>query len=62
MLVVIVLTEFTNRPLTLAISKERPTIFRVGTKATAEPSPAIAKIVERIVVVKKYKKYSTIKG
>ena len=49
-LVVMVLTEFTKSPLTLAMSNDKPTILRVGTKATAEPSPAIAKIVERSVV------------
>ncbi len=52
-LVVIVEIEFTNSPLTLAISNDKPIMLRVGTRATAEPSPAIAKIVERITVVKK---------
>jgi len=60
-LVVIVLTEFTKSPLTLAISKANSAMFRVGTRATAEPSPAIANMEDKIVVIKKYIKYSTIK-
>jgi len=60
-LVVTVVIEFTKSPLTRAISKDKPTILRVGTSATAEPNPAIAKIVESIVVVIKYIRYSNVK-
>ncbi len=42
----IVVIELTNRPLARERSKESPAMFRPGTNATAEPSPAMANMVD----------------
>ena len=44
---VIVVIELTERPLARERSKERPVMFRPGTSATAEPSPAMANMVDK---------------
>lgn len=53
-LVVIVVTLFTKSPLARAKSKDNPAIFKDGTNPTAEPNPAIAKIVDNPIVRIKY--------
>ena len=50
--------ELTKRPLARERSKVRPAMFNPGTNATADPRPAIAKIVDKNSVSKKYIKYS----
>ena len=53
------MTELTKRPLARERSKVRPAMFRPGTNATAEPSPAMANTVDKNRVRKKYNRYST---
>jgi len=48
-----VVTELTKRPLARERSKERPAMFSPGTSATAEPSPAMANMVDNPSVRRK---------